>query len=324
MKWATKQNGFTIVELLIVVVVIAILAAITIVAYNGITQRSKESSVTSEISQGVKKLESYRVTSGTDAYPDDAAAAGIANIPGLEYFHTTSNPKAYCLQSTDGTIVYSATNVATTPKSGACTANGLVGWWRLNGNGNDDSGNNWTATLTGSAAAGQNTQPNNAFQFSGTAPSGSVAGSTGILPSEFTISFWYYANAWNTGAATTFISKRSGASNGIFIARLTAANELIVDCGGSGNRWAPGLMLPLNTWIHLAMTCTPSSVGVHMQGSYAGSVVRSVTNLSSSAMLQFGQDDTQYALNGRMDDIRLYNRILSETEVTRLFTDNAQ
>ena len=31
-----KQRGFTIVELLIVIVVIGILAAITIVAYNGI------------------------------------------------------------------------------------------------------------------------------------------------------------------------------------------------------------------------------------------------------------------------------------------------
>ena len=36
-----KKNGFTIVELLIVIVVIAILAAITIVAYNGIQQRAK-------------------------------------------------------------------------------------------------------------------------------------------------------------------------------------------------------------------------------------------------------------------------------------------
>ena len=34
------DRGFTIVELLIVIVVIAILAAITIVAYNGVTSRA--------------------------------------------------------------------------------------------------------------------------------------------------------------------------------------------------------------------------------------------------------------------------------------------
>jgi type IV pilus assembly protein PilA len=39
----TQPNGFTIVELLIVVVVIAILAAITIVSYNGIQSRAKTS-----------------------------------------------------------------------------------------------------------------------------------------------------------------------------------------------------------------------------------------------------------------------------------------
>ncbi|MCA9336234.1 prepilin-type N-terminal cleavage/methylation domain-containing protein, partial [Candidatus Saccharibacteria bacterium] len=38
-----RLSGFTIVELLIVIVVLAILAAITIVAYNGIQQRSRDS-----------------------------------------------------------------------------------------------------------------------------------------------------------------------------------------------------------------------------------------------------------------------------------------
>lgn len=39
-----NMSGFTIVELLIVIVVVAILAAISIVAYNGIQVRSKYSS----------------------------------------------------------------------------------------------------------------------------------------------------------------------------------------------------------------------------------------------------------------------------------------
>lgn len=43
------SRGFTIVELLIVVVVIAILAAITIVSYNGITARATESKIVSDM-----------------------------------------------------------------------------------------------------------------------------------------------------------------------------------------------------------------------------------------------------------------------------------
>lgn len=42
-----KQTGFTIVELLIVIVVIGILAAIVIVAYNGVQDRAKDSRIRS-------------------------------------------------------------------------------------------------------------------------------------------------------------------------------------------------------------------------------------------------------------------------------------
>ena len=60
MKWA-KQKGFTIVELLIVIVVIAILAAITIVAYNGIQTRAKTERANSELRMLEKAILSARI-----------------------------------------------------------------------------------------------------------------------------------------------------------------------------------------------------------------------------------------------------------------------
>lgn len=53
--------GFTIVELLIVVVVIAILAAITIVAYNGITNQAKASAKAQDLAQWKKKSEIHKI-----------------------------------------------------------------------------------------------------------------------------------------------------------------------------------------------------------------------------------------------------------------------
>ncbi len=47
--WAQKQKGFTIVELLIVIVVIGILAAITIVAYNGVQTRANQSKIDTDM-----------------------------------------------------------------------------------------------------------------------------------------------------------------------------------------------------------------------------------------------------------------------------------
>lgn len=65
--FAHKHPGFTIVELLIVIVVIAILAAITIVAYNGIQNRANTSSAQSAATLAVKKAELYN--SDVGGYP---------------------------------------------------------------------------------------------------------------------------------------------------------------------------------------------------------------------------------------------------------------
>lgn len=71
--WAKhkRQYGFTIVELLIVIVVIAVLATISIIAYNGIRQRATTASVNSAIDQWVKLIRaeaiksSYSIPDGT-------------------------------------------------------------------------------------------------------------------------------------------------------------------------------------------------------------------------------------------------------------------
>jgi len=67
MKWAKQTNGFTIVELLIVIVVIGILAAITIVAFNGVQNKAFNARVQSDIKNVQKIVESYAAING--AYP---------------------------------------------------------------------------------------------------------------------------------------------------------------------------------------------------------------------------------------------------------------
>ncbi len=68
-----SQKGFTIVELLIVIVVIGILAAITIVAYNGVTARANTAASETAAGNFAKKAEVYQADSGNNRYPLTAA-----------------------------------------------------------------------------------------------------------------------------------------------------------------------------------------------------------------------------------------------------------
>ena len=92
-----RQNfrGFTIVELLIVVVVIAILAAITIVAYNGIASQAKESALKSDLEAAGKQLQIAKVTDGS--YPADTSGLKKSDSTTFgTYTHTTGD---FCLDA---------------------------------------------------------------------------------------------------------------------------------------------------------------------------------------------------------------------------------
>ena len=98
---ASRAPGFTIVELLIVIVVIAILAAITIVAYTGIQERADETVVQNDISQLSRKMEIWKLDN-SDQYPTigQLVSVGITISKG-SYLQTGRNNFYYC-RSADG------------------------------------------------------------------------------------------------------------------------------------------------------------------------------------------------------------------------------
>jgi prepilin-type N-terminal cleavage/methylation domain-containing protein len=66
-------HGFTIVELLIVVVVIAILAAITIISYNGISNSARVSAAAQGLRQVDKSMRLWVIDQGMTTWPYDAS-----------------------------------------------------------------------------------------------------------------------------------------------------------------------------------------------------------------------------------------------------------
>lgn len=72
-----RSRAFTIVELLIAIVVVAVLASVSVVAYNGVQQRATNSSVVSALNNVEKYLKAYNAQNGSPLrfHPDDVQAA---------------------------------------------------------------------------------------------------------------------------------------------------------------------------------------------------------------------------------------------------------
>ena len=101
-----KRTGFTIVELLIVIVVIGILAAITIVAYNGIQNRTHDTAIQSDLRNLASKVREFQAINGRLPSLDMGSTGVFSQIKpsvtkdsyGAHYEPTTgSHNLIYCL-----------------------------------------------------------------------------------------------------------------------------------------------------------------------------------------------------------------------------------
>ncbi|RYF27562.1 MAG: type II secretion system protein [Chloroflexi bacterium] len=79
------NRGFTIVELLIVIVVIGILAAITVVAFNGVQDRANNTKIKSDLSQFQRAILAARSSAGElplkDITVSTNTASNCVNLP---------------------------------------------------------------------------------------------------------------------------------------------------------------------------------------------------------------------------------------------------
>jgi prepilin-type N-terminal cleavage/methylation domain-containing protein len=131
---STAKNshpGFTIVELLIVIVVIGILAAITIVAYNGIQGRAIAASLQSDLDNASKQLKLFQVDNSAYPTTNDCSASPAAgsiclkSASGTTYTafqvsNASLSSQAFCLTATNSSTSYRITNDGT-PTSGTCS-----------------------------------------------------------------------------------------------------------------------------------------------------------------------------------------------------------
>lgn len=80
----SRREGFTIVELLVVIGVIAILATIVAVSYSGIQGRARDTTRLNSINEIAKALDAYKLKQGK--YPDPAGSDWETSLLGPNEF----------------------------------------------------------------------------------------------------------------------------------------------------------------------------------------------------------------------------------------------
>jgi hypothetical protein len=214
---------------------------------------------------------------------------------------------------------------------------GLIAYYAFNNSGTDSSGHKHNGTLFNiSSVPDRFGNANGAFYFNGTSTSYiSVpdAQDLRLNNTDFTITLWVKIDNYDYSLGETFIAKRSmGANLGYDLAAAGYYSAILPgSCGfGPGGGYPGGTSLSaigLSQWtmVTVEYSLVKQQLTFYKNGVFDGSSDTNVIspNGAVNAVMYIGKDDpdnnTAYYLQGALDDIRMYSRALSTTDITKLY-----
>jgi prepilin-type N-terminal cleavage/methylation domain-containing protein len=348
-----SRAGFTIVELLVVIVVIGILASITIVSYSGIANQATVASIKTNLENNAKKMKMYYTIHGQ--YPisfdvnncpdspviDNNYCLSMAN--GSSYKYSSPSTETFSIIETNGINSFYVTENSS-PDDINTLSTGLAGQWNFEeGVGNiisDDIGNNdgtWNGTLGSQWVTGK--VGNYSGRFNGS-DSFVSTGYTQTAVTEYSITAWI--KTLDGAVRKTIVNNRGDAGTGKSLTLGIGASG-----GGHGSAGCVSFEVDSNatdigissietvnddTWHHVAgVWSAPSGTAVnvsqfsiYIDGAKASTVSGSTGSATSPLT---GLDGTIFGrhvawntyLNASVDDIRIYTKALSSHEIATIY-----
>lgn len=328
------MRAFTLIEILIVISIIGILATIVVVSYRGITGNAAATVLKSDIKEAVGQLNLAKASDGV--YP--ANTSNLSRSDGTTYQYTVIGGD-YCLTATSlkaGVNAYhlSSTSVGGVIEDGVCSGHilpsadqpdvSLVGWWKLNGNANDSSGNGNNGVVAGAVqTTGQTSAPNTAYAFSASAAAQVLTfTSSGSLGANITASAWVRPTSYPTERSTIIESINPYA---YYVSLNTDGSLQSYRFGTNpaGYHTTAAGTVPLNQWTHVAITWDSLSVNLYINGVLQRTAATTGTGVTGSQII-VGAESVSRQFIGSIDDVRIYNRTLPQTDVAKLYSAGAK
>ena len=200
--------------------------------------------------------------------------------------------------------------------------NGLVGYWPFNGNANDESGNGNNGTVNGATlSTDRNGNANSAYSFDGYNNNIKINENKLLnLSSQFSISFWSKIIPKSDNSAHHIIVKGDNSSNEYSI--VSVGNIMYLN--KQNVKSILGSNFEQNKWNQVTIVWNYPNAKIYINGVNSSEINTDVQFIPSNTPLYFGTIDGYGGTYGQLDDIAIYNRALTEQEITALYTGTPQ
>ena len=140
--------------------------------------------------------------------------------------------------------------------------------------------------------------------------------STLDLTNGMTVEAWVYPTALGSAWRTVLMKEKPGGMvYSLYANESTQRAVTQLNIGGELNAWST-TQLPLNTWSHIAGTWDGATLKMWVNGTLAGSRAVTGTLANSTGVLHIGGNSVWNEwFAGRIDEVRVYNRALSQNEL---------
>lgn len=253
--------------------------------------------------------------------------SGLADGDVVQCILTSNNTCANPTTAVSNSIAMTVNNSSVLP------VNGLLAWYPFNGNANDNSGNNFNGTASGARLTRDRfSDRDNAYTFNGARDHIQI-GSSSLLnnfSTGLTVSAWVYLGANNSSQASIVSKWKFNQTDDQYLLWLynkkpnfATSNPLHPASGIQSQH-----VLIDSTWYFIVGTWDNTGLhSIYINGVLdVSAILPNFTTINNTSItdLRIGTEDSTYrAFKGKIDDVRIYNRVLNSQEIALLWNEGS-